>query len=169
MTTSVSIQHGRLKSNLEDFAKQVGLQYVFSKKRAFGTKLNGKVCVDTLWDFTHEIGHYLICPAKRKHLPFYGLGDPESFNGVGSVVSDKAAWKEEEEASLLGWIIYENCGAGLKDLEAGLEFHAWGRRDKHMVFKWDDLEKRKMLRLGKKLIKKKLINRKKNTYLGYSI
>lgn len=50
----------------------------------------------------HDIAHYQIASAERRHLPEFGLGSVNLQENLSSVVSKETAWIEERLASILG-------------------------------------------------------------------
>lgn len=54
--------------------------------------------VSTPTELTHEFAHWIVAPKRRKDVPHFGLGGPHD----SLWVSLKTAYREEEQASLLG-------------------------------------------------------------------
>lgn len=67
------------------------------------------------WVLLHEIGHWLLCPPARRHLPDFGVGaGPESgFKQAADVarcVDDDTRQQDEVLSSLLGILLQAELG-----------------------------------------------------------
>ena len=67
------------------------------------------------WVILHEVGHWLVCPPERRHLPDFGVGaGPESGRTVEAdaarCVDDAAQQEDEVLSSLLGILLQVELG-----------------------------------------------------------
>lgn len=86
-------------------ARRLGLRFHVGRN-PFYVRGKGHGVEDTS-DLTHEIGHFLVSPARLRRRMYYGLG-LEAF-GLGKpkpALSDNRIVELEEEASMLGIALY---------------------------------------------------------------
>jgi len=75
-------------------------------------------------DLAHELGHFLAAPSSRKHIPYFGLGDPAT-DYSGCRITLKASQQEEELASVLGIELLLHVGVEHQVIRDTLEEHSW--------------------------------------------
>lgn len=78
---------------------------------------------DTPEDLSHEIGHYVVAPKRRRHLPHFGLGHPDLLSTAPRPkVRARTAVNEEGRASLVGIALLRSVRGMWR---AQLEEHNW--------------------------------------------
>lgn len=93
--------------------------------------------------YCHELAHYQLASADRKHLPNYGLGGSyisEQFFAERAI-SKKEAAKEEECASALGIYMFYLCGADAKLCLKVATEENWKFYDSLLGNKQNDIQK----------------------------
>ena len=75
-------------------------------------------------DLIHDIAHYMLCPAKRRSKPEFGLGDNPDIEckHADELLPTADAQAEEEQASLLGILIEKQLGL---DWQVTWSNHMW--------------------------------------------
>lgn len=119
-------------------ARRVGFRWGVGSWSTFDPSI-GHGCGDDIYDFSHEMAHWVVAPPSRKMQPEFGL----------ERITMKNADKEEYKASLLGICYLLQIGS-VVEAESAIKSHNWVDRD------YNTLEKSLFPMIRDRLISKRI-------------